>query len=278
VVRADEWVFKLGAVEGIGFNFSSGDCGDSSPGAAATGVNCDPTTSRAQTDWPASSSWVTAVGGTALGTSSSRGRYGFELSMGDLRSVLSADQTSWVPFPGRFYFGGGGGTSEDFRQPWYQKGVVPRSVSTTLGTGARVAVPHRTIPDIAMNGDLVTSVLVGYDDGAGYSEGGYGGTSVSSPEYAGLLADAIQAQGGRPVGFANPGIYARSGTGAYHDVNDSAVTVKRGNVVDLGIVSGSLRVRLYRIGEDYGLKATAGYDTATGVGSPAKGYLSSFRP
>ncbi|MFF4649520.1 protease pro-enzyme activation domain-containing protein [Streptomyces sp. NPDC001380] len=278
VVKADEQVFMLGAAEGIGFTFSTGDCGDDSPGAAATGVNCDPTTTRAQTQWPASSVWVTGVGGTALGTSSSRGRYGFETSMGDRRSVLSADQRSWNPFPGRFYFGGGGGTSEDFAQPWYQKGVVPASVSTTLMTGAKAKRPMRTLPDVSMNGDLVTSVLVGYDDGTGYGEGGYGGTSVSSPEYAGLLADAIQARHGRAVGFANPGIYDQAGTSAYHDVDDTAVHAKLGNVVDLGVVDGSLRVRLYRIGADFGLRAVRGYDTATGVGSPAKDYLTSYLP
>lgn len=277
VVRADEHILMLGAVEGIGFNFSSGDCGNDAPAAAATGANCDPTTSRAQTEWPASSVWATAVGGTALGISSKSGRYGFETNMGDLRSVLSDDQKSWNPYPGRFYFGGGGGTSEDFAQPWYQRGVVPTSVSTTLMNGSRAARPMRTIPDIAMNGDLVTSVLVGFTDGGEYSEGGYGGTSVSAPEYAGLLADAIQARHGRAIGFANPGIYDRAGTSAYNDVNDAKVNVKLGNVLDLGVVDGSLRVRLYKIGQDYGLKATRGYDTATGVGSPARDYLRSYQ-
>lgn len=276
VVKADEQVFMLGAAEGIGFNFSTGDCGDDSPGAAAGGANCDPSTTRAQTQWPASSVWVTGVGGTALGIANSKGRYGFELSMGDLRSVLSADQTSWNPFPGYFYFGGGGGTSEDFAQPWYQKGVVPNRVSTTLMTGAKADKPMRTIPDVSMNGDLLTAVLVGFTDGGVYSEGGYGGTSVSSPEYAGMLADAIQARHGRAIGFANPGIYDRAGSYAFNDVNDNAVDVKRGNVADFGIIGGSLRVRLYKLGEDYGLKATRGYDTATGVGSPSLNYLDSY--
>ncbi|WP_377270967.1 protease pro-enzyme activation domain-containing protein [Peterkaempfera sp. SMS 1(5)a] len=277
VVKADEQVFMLGAAEGIGFNFSTGDCGNSSPGAASTGVNCDPTTARAQTEWPVSSPWVTGVGGTALGTSDARGRYGFETSMGDLRSVLSDDQQSWNPYPGHFYFGGGGGTSEDFAQPWYQKGVVPNRISTTLSTGAKAAKPMRTLPDVSMNGDLVTSVLVGFTDAGAYSEGGYGGTSVSSPEYAGILADAIQARHGRAIGFANPGIYDRAGTSAYNDVNDNAVHVKTGNVVDLGTVDGTLRVRLYRIAQDYGLTAARGYDTATGVGSPTADYLRSYR-
>ncbi|MFJ6217292.1 protease pro-enzyme activation domain-containing protein [Streptomyces sp. NPDC092296] len=277
VIAADQQIFMLGAAEGIGFNFSTGDCGDDSPAAASTGANCDPTTLRAQTQWPASSPWVTGVGGTALGIDNAKGAYRFETSMGDLRSVLTADQTAWNPFPGGFYFGGGGGTSEDFAQPWYQQGVVPRSVSTRLMDGTKAAQPMRTLPDISMNGDLVTAVLVGFDDGTGYSEGGYGGTSVSAPEYAGILADAIEARGGRAIGFANPGIYDRADSSAINDVNDSKVHAKRGNVLDLGIVDGALRVRLYKIGADYGLTATRGYDTATGVGSPSLSYLKSYR-
>src|SRR6266404_5324899 len=48
-----------GAIEGIGIYFSSGDFGDET---SVLGV--------ASTDWPASSPWVTAVGGTSLGVSS----------------------------------------------------------------------------------------------------------------------------------------------------------------------------------------------------------------
>src|SRR5947199_8492358 len=51
------------AIEGIGVYFSSGDNGDE------TSVQ-----GFATTDWPASSPWVTAVGGTSLGLSSSKTR------------------------------------------------------------------------------------------------------------------------------------------------------------------------------------------------------------
>lgn len=84
-----------------------------------------------------------------------------------------------------------------------------------------------------------------------------------------MMADVIQARGGRPVGFANPSLYDRAGTRAFHDVNDAAVHTARGNVVDLGTVGGQLKVRLYKIGADQGLAAAKGYDTATGVGSRA---------
>ncbi|MFC8722496.1 protease pro-enzyme activation domain-containing protein [Kitasatospora sp. NPDC057198] len=276
VVAADNQVFQLGAVTGIGFTFSSGDCGDSSPGAAATGANCQTETNQAQADWPSASPWVTSVGGTALQLDNKAGKYGSEVSMGDLRSVLSADQKSWSPFPGTFYFGGGGGVSKDFAQPWYQQGVVSDRIAKTAADGTKSATPLRATPDIAMSGDLVAATLVGYTDGGAYSEGGYGGTSVSAPETAAMFANAIQARGGRALGFANPALYDRAGTSAFHDVNDDTNHSKRGNVVDLGVVSGSLRVRLYKIGADYGLSANKGYDTATGLGSPGKNFFKSF--
>ncbi|MFJ1756746.1 protease pro-enzyme activation domain-containing protein [Kitasatospora sp. NPDC088134] len=276
VVAADNQIFQLGALTGIGFTFSSGDCGDSSPGAAATGVNCQADTNQAQADWPSASPWVTSVGGTALQLDNKAGRYGSEVSMGDKRSVLSADQKSWTPFPGNFYFGGGGGVSKDFAQPWYQQGVVPDSISKTAADGTHSATPLRATPDIAMSGDLVAATLVGYTDNGAYSEGGYGGTSVSAPETAAMFANAIQSRGGRALGFANPALYDRAGSKAFNDVDDKANHSKRGNVVDLGIVNNTLKVRLYQIGADYGLSASKGYDTATGLGSPGKNFFKSF--
>jgi hypothetical protein len=130
-----------------------------------------------------------------------------------------------------------------------------------------------------MNGDLYTSVLVGMSDGSPYSEGGYGGTSVSAPEFSAVQADAIQARHGRPIGFANPEIYLRAGSMAFTDVVNKTTAPGQeplNAVYDAGIISGSLRVRLVAFGRDYGLSATKGYDDATGVGSPTEAYLKSF--
>jgi subtilase family serine protease len=277
-IAAYEQVFKQAAIEGIGVSFSAGDCGDSSPLAAATGVNCQTDTSRAQANWPDSDPWVTSVGGTALGLSSKTGSYGFETDMGTLRSNLSADGTSWVPaVPAPFYFGGGGGTSEDFPQPFYQRGVVPGALSHTLMTGATSKTAQRVTPDVSMNGDLYTSVLVGISDGADYSEAGYGGTSVSCPEFAAVQADIIQARHGRGLGFANPSIYDR--TKLFRDVVDKQAqrtSTPLSNVADFGVISGSLRVRLVAFGQDTSLNAVRGYDNATGVGSPTESFLRSF--
>jgi subtilase family serine protease len=276
-IAAYEQVFKQAAVEGIGIGFSAGDCGDSSPLAAATGANCQADTSRAQANWPDSDPWVTSVGGTALGIRSKSGSYGFETDMGTLRSNLSADGKSWVPAPpAPFYFGGGGGTSEDFAQPWYQRGTVPGNLSHTLMTGAKSHTAQRVTPDVSMNGDLYTSVLVGISDGAPYSEAGYGGTSVSSPEFAAVQADAIQARH-HAIGFANPAIYARSFL--MHDVVDRQAqrsSTPLSSVVDFGVIGGTLHARLVAFGQDTSLNAVRGYDNATGVGSPTLFYLLSY--
>jgi subtilase family serine protease len=279
-IAAYEQIFEQGATEGIGFDFSAGDCGNNSPGAAATGVNCDPTTTKAQASYPSSDPLVTDVGGTALGVSDKKGNYKFETDMGTLLSNLNAAGTGWSPLPGEFFFGGGGGTSDYFAQPFYQKGIVPDSLSHTLMTGATSATAQRVTPDVAMNGDLFTSVLVGFSDGNPYSEGGYGGTSVASPEFTAMQADAIQERGDRPFGFANPEIYDRAGTKDFNDVVNK--TAQDGlpplnAIFDNGLQNGSLNAALVAFGRDYGLVATPGFDDATGVGSPNGNYLESFK-
>jgi subtilase family serine protease len=208
LVAQENAVFVSGAAEGIGFDVAAGDCGDDAPGLK--GPNCDPLSARAQTEWPASSPWATAVGGTALATTAD-GRYEWETTMGDKRSVLTPDGHGWDPFPGFFYFGGGGGTSEDFAQPDYQRGVVPDALSHTLATGAHSAKPMRTIPDVAMNGDLLTAVFVGQTDPASgvYGEAQIGGTSAAAPMFAAMQAVTMQATGAR-FGFANPVLYWRA--------------------------------------------------------------------
>jgi subtilase family serine protease len=279
-IAAYEQIFEQGAAEGISFDFSAGDCGNDSPAAAATGVNCDPSTTEAQTEYPSSDPWVTDVGGAALGIKDAKGDFGFETDMGTLLSTPTSNNKGWSPLPGVFYFGGGGGTSQAFAQPGYQVGVVPYSLSHTLMTGAPSATAQRVTPDVAMNGDLFTSVLVGMSDGAPYSEAGYGGTSVASPMFTAIQADAIQARGDIPLGFANPEIYSRYGTKDFYDVvNKTAVEGKPplSAIFDNGLnADGSLNAALVAFGRDYGLSATAGYDDATGVGSPTEAYLESF--
>ena len=82
--------------------------------------------------------------------------------------------------------------------------------------------PGRVVPDVSLVGDPQTGMLVGqtqtFPDGTvKYSEYRLGGTSLSSPLMAGVMALADQ-RAGRRHGFANPALYGRYGTNAFLDV------------------------------------------------------------
>ncbi len=274
--------FEQGATEGIGFNFSSGDCSTQAPAIVAGGVNCDAYSSEPQTMFPAEDPWVTAVGASAIGIGK-HGNYEFETGMGDSQADL-LNGTTWSGLPGTFTFGSGGGTSSDFAQPYYQKGVVPPALADTLLNGEPAAAPMREVPDVGMEGDLLLTTMVGFtqklpDGTTGFAEQGYGGTSVACPLFSGVQADAQQAAG-RPLGFANPEIYARYralGTRGFHTVTDDPGGRTRAVAYDNGLTNGVQQGWLFTLGTDYTLKATPGYNDVTGLGSPELGYLLSFR-
>ena len=277
-----EQLFQQGAVEGIGFYFSSGDCSTDDPAILANGLNCDGTSSEPQVTFPGSSPWVTGVGGTAIAIGKNN-NYEWETGMGDSEAETLNGKT-WSTEPGTFLFGGGGGTSNYFSQPWYQSLVVPTSLSKHQLNGTTTKQPMREVPDVAMEGDLLVSTMVGFtqtlpDGTTGYAEAGYGGTSVASPLFAGVQADAQQAQGGWAIGFANPEIYLRDlllGSYAFHDVTDHPGGATEAVSIDTGVQNNLQTGLLFTLGSDWTLKATRGYDDVTGVGSPNVGYLRSF--
>src|SRR5581483_4112411 len=101
-IAADESVFEQGAVQGIGFYFSSGDNGDE---LANWGI--------AQPDYPAVDPWVTAVGGTSLAGDKRNNRI-FETGWGTSRwDLVNNAWTQTVPF----LYGAGGGFSMVFPEP-----------------------------------------------------------------------------------------------------------------------------------------------------------------
>jgi subtilase family serine protease len=277
-MNAYDQVFQEGAVEGIAFDFSTGDCMNNDAYSVASGLNCDPTVSRASVDWPTSSAWVTGVGGTALALNRNNG-YSFETTMGNARSGRTAPgATAWAAPAGTF--GGGGGVSETIAQPWYQSWVVPHKTATTLMDGT-TTTPKRTIPDISLNGDLYfSSTQVGETTDGVYSEAGFGGTSVSAPSWAGILADAQQAQHGIPVGFANPAIYFRAplATDVVQHPRQLGSATTDSVIFEYPLNNPAAGLfRLVQFNADEGLTASRGYDLATGVGSPNALFLSSFR-
>jgi subtilase family serine protease len=279
-------VFQAGAAEGIGFFFSSGDSGYESPDE-------DPGSDQIQVDYPTSSPWVTSVGGTSLAIGKNN-NYEFETSWGTLLDPLSASGTSWqyTPpgvYPDYYDGSGGGGVSTFYTQPSYQRGVVPNRISLALPGGAKATQPMRVIPDVAALADASTGFLVGetlYQENGttlAFSLSRIGGTSLAAPTFAGIEADAQQANG-RAIGFANPAIYQRYGTSAFHQVTDHPLGAGylgevRSNYTDADTKTGPIVTYLRTLGINgegaAALPATPGYNDATGVGSPNL-YIQSF--
>jgi subtilase family serine protease len=269
VAAAYDQVFLNGAVQGIGFYFSSGDAGDN---VASSG--------KKQVDTPGNSPWATSVGGTSLAVGK-HDSYEFETGWGTEKGVLSADGKSWAT--PAYTSGAGGGTSSLYGQPFYQRGVVPNALSKANGGKDKMRVE----PDIAAVADPNTGFLVGQtqtflDGSVKYGEYRIGGTSLAAPVIAGVQALTQQARFGIPIGFANPLIYSRYGTSAYHDVTDHPFGPQTLSEVRVDFANGenasdgtitSLRV----LGRDASLAATRGYDDVTGVGTPTSNYVDGFR-
>ena len=262
-IKPQEDTILQGVVTGIGIYFSSGDNSDESLVQGYT-----------TTDWPASSPYVTAVGGTSLAVGATN-NYLFETAWGTTTSSWTG--TTWSPTPpGSWLYGSGGGVSRIFSEPSYQVGVVPKSVFQTQGrTG-------RAVPDISAVGDPNTGYLIGetqtFPNGTiAYSEYRIGGTSLSSPLIAGIMALADQAAR-HPHGFANPLFYSLAGSAAFTDIVSpaSTVAVVRANYVNSIDGSAGVVYRLRTMNQTLSLAATRGYDDVTGLGTPTASFLSAL--
>jgi subtilase family serine protease len=238
------------AIEGIGVYFSSGDNGDETS-----------TVGYATPDWPASSPWVTAVGGTALGVSASNTR---ALETGWGTSSYACNSTTLVCTRSGWLYGAGGGVSALFAEPAYQ-----------VDAGLRLT--GRGVPDVAAIADPQTGLLVGqtqtFPDGAYYDEYRIGGTSLASPIFAGIMALADQ-KAGHAHGFANPLFYANQS--AFYDVRSVKTAVARRNFVN-SVDASDGTADFLRTFDDYSGSPTQhtgpGWDNVTGLGSPGAAFL-----
>ncbi|HWS61320.1 MAG TPA: S53 family peptidase [Steroidobacteraceae bacterium] len=169
-MSAMDSAFQAAAAMGITVCCASGDNG-SSDGATDGGDHVD---------FPASSSFALACGGTNLQASGS--------------TVES--ETVWNGGAG----GGatGGGVSSLFPLPAWQT-----ALSATDGQGRKVPLTMRGVPDVAGDADPATGYNVRVD-GADIV---IGGTSAVAPLWAGLVA-CINGIKGKPAGFLNPQLYA----------------------------------------------------------------------
>ncbi|MGH2937276.1 MAG: S53 family peptidase [Solirubrobacterales bacterium] len=296
-------VLLMAAGTGVGVQFSSGDEGDN---FIVSG--------HAQPSFPGTSPWATAIGGTSLEIGAQNNRLdevgwstGISILCTEELATLGACEESEVgqwepPAPGEYDYGGGGGTTNQYLEPWYQEPVVPAEIAAKAGTGQL----NRVVPDISMEGDPSTGMLVGetqeFADGIYYDQYRIGGTSLSSPLFAGLMADADQAARGS-LGFVNPLLYhLDSGgqtSGAFHDILPAGKqAVARNDYLNeenaeggiltsariLGI-EGATEYFCPAVNEETGeceaeveeapesLSAAPGFDSMTGIGSPGDQFI-----
>ncbi|MBV8581486.1 MAG: S8/S53 family peptidase [Candidatus Eremiobacteraeota bacterium] len=214
----DDEIMLMGAAQGQTMFASTGDtgsfCSVGNPNGVPGGAPL--------VEYPAASPYVVAVGGTTL-WSQYDGTY--------------AGESAWNA--------GGGGLSQFEYSPFWQSGIQP--VGTTA-TGQS----FRGTPDIAMDGDLQTGMIVYIASAGGWTT--IGGTSLSSPLAAGVWARMLQNHPG--LGFAAPQLYhtfAMSNPGT--KLLGPPPTINVGPFHD--VVSGS----------NGAFAATPGYDYTTGLGS-----------
>jgi kumamolisin len=179
-ISSAEATFEQGAAQGMTFFVGSGDLG---------GFACPETPTTLAVDYPSSSQYFTAVGGT-------------NVYLDSTNHITS--ETVWDDSIG----GSGGGQSSTIPQPSWQKGAgVP-----TNGT--------RDIADVAFDASDITAFYVYYQGGWYY---GYG-TSFGGPNWAALWALGVQALNGARTGNAAPSVYQIGGkdhhtySSTFHDV------------------------------------------------------------
>jgi len=171
-MTAMDQAFQAAAAMGITVCVASGDGG--STDGASDGAD--------HVDFPASSSYALACGGTSLQANGTV--IGTEVVWND------GDPASGAT---------GGGVSTFFALPTWQQGL-----DTTDAEGNRSPLGNRGVPDISADADPQTGYNVLVDGTSAV----YGGTSAVAPLWAGLLA-RINALTGRSAGFVNPALYGQ---------------------------------------------------------------------
>jgi subtilase family serine protease len=262
-------ILKQGAAAGISFQFSSGDSGDLGLGSPVGAVAV-----------PSNSPYATAVGGTSI-LNDPYGSDQIVAGWGTVINILDDVFIADPPSPG-FVAGAGGGESEFFAKPSWQKALP--------GTG-------RQVPDVSALADPYTGFpIVVTFQGEQLAIPGFGGTSLASPIFTAIWAIADQ-YNGHPLGFAAPAIAALKqgeitdvvGTSSLNSSNPmGSITDTNGTTSysDLDLFDGAAKGQtqsqfpsalwgqnfnnLFAIafGLDTSLTVTPGWDNVTGFGEP----------
>ena len=182
--------------------------------------------------WPASSPWVTAVGATRF-----------------------VNQTIGMAEMATDQFGSGGGFSTMWNQSHasWQVDAVAKYVAMGYSAPLKKFPPKGTFPPHGRATPDVSALGEGYQVYTGGHVQSVGGTSASSPCFAGYvsLLNEARFKAGKPrMGFLNPFLYANPD--AFTDCTLGTNAIGRGQGLDL----------------KYGFAAAPGWDAATGLGTP----------
>ncbi len=169
----DNTYFEVAAVQGQTFVASTGDDG-SNPPACGSG---------AAVQYPSSSQFVVAVGGTTLQTNGSS----------------YASETAWS--------GSGGGISQYVTIPFWQANVAALAGKT-----------KRSAPDVAYDAAPESGMKV-YKDGSLYN---VGGTSLSAPLFTATWARLLNSCGNLGFAAPSLYAYANSNPNMYYDVTSGS--------------------------------------------------------
>ncbi len=237
-VEATEAVLEEATATGISFVAAAGDAG--SADCTDNGTPVGPLA----VNYPASSPWVTAVGGTNFALNAAN----------QITSQVVWNDTTVDPGAA-----GGGGFSDLFNPPGYQD-VIPTAV----------AAKSRALPDVAMLADIAPGYAI-YCTAPGASECGgagwqtVGGTSAGTPLLAGgfaLVDQLLRNAGKQDLGLANPLLYKIGTTPALGATSAGQV------FYDVTQASNDVGAYVRNIGGALGCcTAGPGYDEASGWGS-----------
>jgi subtilase family serine protease len=223
------------ASEGAPFSAAAGDAGAYDANDLNGGLVYPTCTTMLSVDYPASSPFVLAAGGTTVPSSFTH-KYGVitvpterAWAWDYLRTYVTQHYGQAYYWENYFPTGGGGGVSIQYPAPFYQGGLpgVQNSApgqtlicETTAGpddllsdptydlgftTGVLPSgYPGRNLPDVALNADPYSGYLL-YQGGSWAAN--WGGTSFVAPQLNGVFALITQSTGGR-IGWINPQLYA----------------------------------------------------------------------
>jgi len=272
IQEAENFLFQQAAAQGQSIFSAAGDTGDDDCNEDRD--NVPPAGQNVlSVDDPSSQPYVVAAGGTTI-------------------TDATEPPTEQVWNDGGAYGGGGGGISQSWAMPsWQLNSKVPgiaaalpggadytnaNDVETKNGfptgfcqstiAGATSATPCRTLPDVSAQADEFTGAITIFSEefeGPGTPDGWItiGGTSSAAPLWAAMLADVnasatCQASTATAsgVGFVNPLLYAVASSPAAYKASFTDITAGNNDIygLDNGLV----------------FPATAGYDLASGLGSP----------